>query len=547
MTDNLSKYYINRADQLFRSTERVNQEHQWAEIAEFVLNNHSSGFLGDTHSPGRKRTRRVFDSTATLAFQDLAAAIHSTLINPASMWSKMRLKNDQLNNDRSAIEWLEECNRIIHRTLNESNFDVQAGKSLQSYTGFGNMILLHESETSEDSPGAFDEFLFTALPLSQIAFEENHRGIVDSVYRRFRMTARQAVEKFGEENVNEKIKRCLEKDATKEFDFLHVISRRTRKKVKLNEFGLGAPENRPYESLFIDESHNELVEESGYYEFPVYVVRFNSMPGEVYGRGPSHTAINDIRSLNLFIKGYHNSVAKANEPPILMEDRNALTALDLRPGGQSVVRNVNGIKEWNTNANLNFSAMNIDRSREDLRKMYYLDKLLLPPRDQIGEMTAYEVAQRLEQIQKVLGPTISRLNSEFLSPLITRCFKILLRAGALPPVPPILQQLGVDIDIVFVNQLAKSQQIEDVANIQAYAQDVGLMAQIDPQAVDVLDVDGALKHIGRIRNVPEVAIKTEEEILEIRQSRAEQQQQQTAVEQGVGVADIISKTGLNQQ
>ena len=58
----------------------------------------------------------------------------------------------------------------------------------------------------------------------------------------------------------------------------------------------------------------------------------------------------------------------------------------------------------------------------------------LPP---IGtqQMTATEINTRVEIIRQQLGPLYGRLQSEFLMPLLDRCFGLALRSGVLPPPP----------------------------------------------------------------------------------------------------------------
>ena len=52
-------------------------------------------------------------------------------------------------------------------------------------------------------------------------------------------------------------------------------------------------------------------------------------------------------------------------------------------------------------------------------------------------MTATEVQVRYELMQRLLGPTLGRFQSEFLNPLIERVFGIMFRANAFLPAPEI--------------------------------------------------------------------------------------------------------------
>jgi hypothetical protein len=531
---------LRRGDKLFRSTERSNVESQWSLLSEFMLNNQSGNFQGED-TPGGKKTDRVFDSTAMQATHDLSAAIHATLTNPATTWSKIRYKAEDLNNNAEAVSWLESVNDRIHAAFNESNFDTQVSKAYQSYPSLGTMALLHDQE--EPTLEGFGGFRFQALHLSEIAIAENSKGLIDMVFRKFKLTARQAVEKFDIKKLDETIVEAAMEDPTKEFPFMHCVFPRDEKDVQLNELGQASGENRPIASVYIDTKSREIVEETGYYEFPMYVVRWNSMPGEVYGRGPGHIALPDVRTLNRVKELGLHAINKAINPPMLATQRGILGSLDLRPGGITIVRDPNGVKEFQTQARFDVTNFAVEDLRQSIGKIFFLDKLTLPPRTETGEMTAFEISRRVEEMQKVLGPTLGRLNAEFLTPLVVRAFKMLLRGGALPPVPAILQERGIDIKITFVNQLARSQKIEDVSNIQAWTQDLMLLAQDKPEALDYIDLDGIAKHTAQIRGVPEAAIANDDEVQAIRQQRAQQQQQQQALDSATQIADVAAKTG----
>lgn len=529
-----------RSNKLFSSQERGNVDETWCLLSEFIIPN-QSGLFQNVDSPGSKKTNRLYDSSAIQANHDLAAAMHATLTNPATKWSKLRFKDEELNNNDESLQWLEQANNTIHDFINESNFDTQISKNYQIYSSLGTMVLLHDV----DREGVeFSGYKFNAWHLSEVAFSENSNGIVDVLYRRFKLTARQAIEKF-EGKVSDKIKEAAEEDPEQEFKFLHCIFPRPDELIKLNEDGKAPGKSRPYASVFIDLSENLIVQEGGYYEFPAYVVRWQTLPGEVYGRGPGHIALPDIRTLNKLKDLNLRAVSKAVNPPMLASSRNILGNLDLRPGQITVLRDLNpntGFREMQTAARFDVTQLSSQDLKESIRSIFFIDKLFLPPRTETGEMTSNEVNQRLAQMQRVLGPTLSRLNSELLTPLVTRAFKILLREDALPAMPPILQAKGIEIDIVFVNQLSRSQQIDDLTNMVSFVQEVAGLAQVKPEALDLLDVDGIVKQTAKIRGIPEIALTNDDEVEEIRNAREQQQQAATALDAGNKMADIQSKT-----
>lgn len=531
---------IKTSDMLFNDSERTNMDPMWADLSEFLLTSQSGIFQGNNNNPGTKKTSRVYDSTAIQANHDLAAAIHGTLTNPATQWSRLRFKDEGLNNDEESTRWLEGVNNTIHSHLNESNFDTQVSKNYQAFTSLGTMVLFQEEGDNEEG-GIFGGLRFSAWHLSEVAIAENKDGFVDTIYRKFKLTAKQALEKFPDTLSDSARELAAHKPFTS-LEFVFCIMPRDREDVELDQFGLAPADKRPFAAYYVERKELNIVKEDGYYEFPVLATRWSTMPGEVYGRGPGQIALPDVRTLNKVKELSLHAIAKAIDPPMLATQRNVIGNYDMRPGKISIVKDINGLQEKVTGARFDVTSFAVEDLRGSIEKIFFLDKLLLPPRTETGEMTAYEVAQRMEQMQKVLGPTLSRLNYEFLSPLIVRTFKMLLRSGQLGEIPSRVAESGINLEINFVNQLARSQKIEEVTNITGWAQEMAFFAQLHPQVADYINADGIAKYTAQLRGVPEIAVTDDKVVADIRKQRAEQMQQQAMLDAGSQMSEIASKS-----
>lgn len=522
---------IRKAQKAFNCPERNNAQKTWALMSEFILPSQNTGWFEDT-SKGQRRDRRTFDSSAIINNRDLASAMHSTITNPTMKWSKFRFKNEALNDDKEAQAWLQAASSIFHDTLDDSNFDSQMGKDYLSLGGLGNAIL-YQSE----------DFKFTAWHLAEVAWAENSDNMVDTIYRKFKMTLKQAHEEFGDE-IGEDLVLKLDTDPYSELDFVHAIYPRKKEEVKLNAIGLSTdPKTRPFASCYVMTKGSKIVKEDGHYEFPVYVARWANLPGEIYGFGPGNIALADIRSLNKIKEENLKGLAQAVNPTKIVSKQNMISG-DFRPGALTVVRNIDQIKEFVTQSRFDVVAVEVQALQASIKSAFYIDKLLLPPRTETGEMTAYEVAQRLEQMQQILGPVLSRLNTEFLQPFVTRSLKILSREGKIPPIPQSLAakfpqsksgQPLVDFEIMFVNSLARSQQLSELRNVQQFIQETGGLAQLKPEVLDNLDEDAILNYNAEIRDIPTNMVRSKEDVKALRDQRQKQQEQQqmmASAEQG---------------
>jgi hypothetical protein len=536
---------IQIADQLFSSPERQNNVHLWDELSEFLLNNQSGLFLNSgTHNsigskiPGSKKTQRVYSSIGMQAAQDLSAAFQGTITNPATVWSKIRMLDEDLNNDDKVVSWIADCNTRMHHKFAESNLYNEFGKAYQSFVVLANLCLLQEEDPDTK------EFIFTSLHLSQLAWAENMKGLVDMVCRKFEYTAKQCIERWGDKN-HESILKAYEKNPQQVFEFLHCIY--PRDKGEYSPKKLTKASDRPIASIYIDLTNNVQVEEGGYYEMPIFSARWGLMPGERYGRGPGHLALPDVRTLNTLVQRGLETLALQVRPPILANSRDIIGPVEFKPGALSIVNNHVGFKEFVTQANVPAVEQSKKELANNIKALFFLDKLLLPPRTETGEMTAFEISQRVEQMQRVLGPVLSRLNQELLSPLIVRSFKSMLRNNEFLPTPDILLARGINIDIVFVNQLARAQQIQDVSVIQQWVQGLSVIAQAKPEVLDNIDVDGLAKHTAKVLGVPEEAIANDPEIKKIREQRAKAQQAATIGQAAMTASTVGKNLGVSVQ
>lgn len=536
---------IAKSKKAFSSQERTNVESIWKLLAEFILPNANGGFFGD-HTKGIRRDARVFASVGSQSNRDLSSFLHATITNPAMDWSKLRFRTDALNNLPSAVKWMQDSVTLVHQHLNESNFNSEIGEVYQSLSALGTSVIFHE-ELTEDTQGR--KFNFNTWHLSEIAYAENALGTVDTIYRKFTMTLKQLCEKFGDAVPSELQEKC-EHSPLEEYHLIHGMYPRDKKDIKLDKTtGMSAPEHRAFASCYVLLNGKVLLLEDGYYEFPAYVPRWSTCPAEIYGYGPGHVALSDVRSINKVWEESLKALAKSVNPTIFTTKMNMLSA-DLRPGRVTQVRDVNQVKEFVTQSRMDMIQFAVENISNSIKAAFYIDKLLLPPRTETGEMTAYEVAQRLEQLQQIMGPTVSRFNDELLTPLVLRSIKILLRANVLPPMPQDMLaalptkngQKDLDFEIMFVNSLARSQQLAELRNVQTFIQESTGLAQLDQgQCLDLIDFDKVLEYSAEIREIPEQLLRSDDDVKALRDTKQKQQAQQQALMQAQQVGDVANK------
>ena len=148
-------------------------------------------------------------------------------------------------------------------------------------------------------------------------------------------------------------------------------------------------------------------------------------------------------------------------------------------------------------------------------------------------------------MQQILGPVIGRIQAEFLNPLLQRIFMIMHRYERFREPPAELMESEANLDIEYVSPLARAQRMEEVFAIDRWFQQLGMMAQMSPEVMDVVDFENVGRLLAKRMGVPAEAMRGEEEMekmkIERQQAQAQAEQmamQQAGLEQAQQGADI---------
>ena len=501
--------------------DRQTWEDHWQQILDYVMPRKAD--ITFTRSQGESRTDILFDSTAITANNLLAASLQGTLTSPSLAWFHLKLRNEELNNQREVQLWLEDTARRMYDMFNESNFNTEVHEMYLDLTSIGTGAMLVE----DGDVGLPDEVVhFRTLHIAEYYIQENINGQVDTLYRKYSMTARQAVQEFGEENLGEKVLKAAKEKPDKSFVFIHAVEPTAD-----YERALGKAKTKlPFHSCHVCEEDKMVVRTSGYQEFPYLVPRWAKATGEIFGRSPSYNALPDIKTLNKAVEIGLKAWAKAIDPPLLVTDDGVIGRVRMTPAGITVVRSDGAVKPLQIASNWQVTDMKENQLRTAIRQAYYSDQLQLQEGPQ---MTATEVQVRYELMQRLLGPTLGRFQTEFLNPLIERVFGLMFRKGQFMTPPDNISEANMDIE--YVGPLARSQRMEEAVAVERLYQLAMTIGQANPDIMDLIDHDKAVRLRAKLLGVPKNILRGEAEVNQIRQQRIQQQQmamqQQQALEQ----------------
>jgi hypothetical protein len=486
----------------------LNQKSTWdghfQELGDYLLPRKAD--ITKRRMQGSKRTERIFDSTGIHAVELLAAHLQSMLTNVSMSWFTMGYRNRELAVDDEANEWLEECTRLLDTAIDRSNFSLEIHELYFDLVVFGTGCLFIEYNE--------DGLHYSARHIGEICVSSNDKSQIDTVYRCFKLTARQIAMKFPDAVLPDRVQKDLEKEPYNEHEVVHAVYPMVDMKKSLF--------NKPIMSCYYHKESKALLGRGGYDEFPFCVPRFNldSTSGMGFGRSPGMTCLSDVKMVNKMSEVSIKSAQKQLDPPLMCPDDGFFSPIRVTPGAINFYRSGTRDRLEPLQAGTNNPiALNMeDQRRQAIRNAFYIDQLQL---QQSPQMTATEILARQEQQMRSLGSVMGRLQHELLQPLIQRSFKLMLRNGELPPPPEKLQ--GQNIDIEYVSPLAKAQKSMDLQTTMRGMEIVGGLSEAFPELKDYIDEGGLAKYIVEYAGLPAKVVRSDDEVAAIKEQRAEQQ------------------------
>jgi hypothetical protein len=500
-------------------------ENHWQEVAERVWPTMAE--MTGWRTPGEKRSEKIFDSTAQRALPRFAAAMDSMLTPATQLWHGLQTGIPELDDDIAVRRWCDTIRDILFRQryAPTANFASQAFECYMSLGAFGTSAMF-----IDEIPGV--TLRYRAIPLSELVIDLDHTGRVDTVYRSFQLTARQAAQvPSWQGKVPQGIMSQLKSTPNTMFEFVHCV----RPNPDYRQ-GMAGGQGMAYISRYVSRQDNALLDESGFRVMPYAVGRYVTGPREIYGRSPAMEALADIKSLQEMEKTLLRVSHRMVDPPLILTEEGALNAFSVRPNalnyGYLREDGTPLVQPLQTPGNIPIGIEMTDQKRRAVNDSFLITLfqiLVENPR----VMTATEVLQRAQEKGALLGPTMGRQQSEFLGPIIERELDLLQANGAIPEPPPQLMDYvmsGGEILPKYTGPLARLMKSEEAAGLLRTVEAMLPVAQAsgDMSVLRRINADEAVKIIAEANGVPAKAMRTDEE-LAIMDMAAQQQAQAQAL------------------
>lgn len=515
--------------------ERSSWLDHWKGISDYLLPR-SGRFFVEDRNRGQKRHNQIYDNTGTRALRTLAAGLMAGMTSPARPWFRLTTSDPQLDEAAPVKAWLADVTRLMQIVFAKSNTYLALHTIYEELGAFGtaSTIVLPDYDTV---------IHHHPLTVGEYAIATDYRGKVNTLYREFQLTVAQMVAEFGKDKCSHTVQSLYEQGALdKWITVIHAIEPRTDRDTRKRD-----AVNMPWKSVYFEPGSEDgrFLRESGFKEFPALSPRWAKSGGDIYGNSPAMEALGDIKQLQ------HEQLRKAQgidyktKPPLQMPTNMKGNIADTLPGGITYLDTASptgGIRTaFEVNIDLSHLLEDIRDVRERIKASFYADLFLMLANNDLGRMTATEVAERHEEKLLMLGPVLERLHNEILSPMIDMVFNRMVEAGILPPPPEELQD--TELAVEFVSMLAQAQRAVATNSVDRFVGNLGAVAQLKPDVLDKLDADRWADAYADMLGIDPELIVPGEQVAIIRQQRAETAQAQQQAEMLQQGADAASKLG----
>lgn len=532
----LRKRVLRRWDVL--KAEREPYVPQWLEISRHIMPSSGRFLITSEKNLARDRWNKLYDSTAIRAANILQAGLMSGMTDPSSQWFALTTGSPELDESHAVKSWLDQVQRILEMAFTQTNIYQALQHTWREVGVYGVSAFV----VMEDPVHAF-----VAYPLvcGEYCIACDFRGLPDTLYRRFTMTAAQIVGRYGRQAPSSVLDAYDNEQFDQEFEVVHAIEPRfDRDPTK------GDNKNMPWRSVVMvvecGEQDSGILEESGFRQFPAVVGRWGASASDVYSEeAPGIVAVGDTLQLG------HHQIQKGNaidymvNPPLILPSDAKDRESDFLPGGRTYVSSPSAKDQvqpaFNVSLPLGDLREDIADVRNRINQAFSVDLFMMIANAGNGQMTATEVAERHEEKLMMLGPVLSRLNQEVLKPLIERCYSILAEQGQLPPPPDELR--GQTLSIEYTSMLARSQRAIRANSLDQFLTRIAQVAQFDPTVTQKLNGFNIVDEYADYFSVAPSVIVPSEEAQQAVQAQQQAQQQAVQMEQMQQGADAMAKLG----
>lgn len=498
----------------------------WDKLKKYVL--------PELLEPTERASARHYSTTAQRYTTLAANALQGWAYGRTISWLNIDREDRNTNGEESTKEerqWLQECRELMLDDLSKADFYDESLAFTEVVLNLSTGIMLLDWDESRNS------FVVENISPDRCVIEQDKFHHVNLCMYEFKLNKDQAEDMFGDD-CPEKIKNA--KGYNQDYTFTKAMLSSQRYDMDVSG------EGEWIEVIWSEDDRDRVLSERRTAHKPFVCWRFErSLTGSPWGcNSPGERCLADIISLNIMEKSKSKGIQLRLDPPIKATEG---LALNIVPAGVTRIRGSQDYAYAPPPGSSEEVLVEIQRKEANLKEAYYVDFFLMLQQTLEKNKTATEATLLADEKSQIMSSFTSRLNNEFLEPILETLWDMELKHGRLPQPPQSLE--GKEIRIDYISPLAIAQRKAQIyVPARQFITETLSFAQVDPSVQYIFKVPEYAAQMAKDMMIDERFLNTPEEVeqrvqaqQQMAQQQMESQQKQNEAKTNASVYSALSK------
>jgi hypothetical protein len=488
---------------------RSSFDQQWQEAAELFLPRQADFPSGGTRMQGQDRSNQIFDEYGQQCADDGTSVFEGNIMPRGQLWQLITPADDELAKLQHVAAWYEAKSRKLHkyRADARSGFVQESNESAASLMVFGNQAM--ECEHLADPVTKLKIGLrYRSEHIGRVYIEENWQGLPSRKHVKFRMSAAQAMDRFGSAMLERapqvaKAANGTPADKAREFEWLRVIKPNPSVDVERMDW-----RGKPWTCGFLSIADKEFVDIGGYRASPITYSRFRKSPTETYGRGPGTDTLPAVKAAQAIMIDLMVAAEMGLRPPLGAPDDATDMLINYAAGEITYgARDRRGNKMIDVLFEVADSqgALGVQEMVHRVLDRAFFRHLLFTNQDMKSHVTDGQLFERTQEKGVLLAP-LGRQEGEWFTPMLDREIDNMAQMGDFDDMPGEVREAGGIYGATYDNPLNRMLRAQAAGGYYRALDKVVAVAQYRPEALDIFfreyPLEKALRGIGDIEAIP---------------------------------------------
>lgn len=518
----------------------------WQEIAENFYPQRADFTV--TRYIGEEFAEHLYSSYPIIVHRELSTSFAAMLRPRAKDWFSISV-DDEDDLSQAGREWLAWSTKRMKAAMYDrrTQFVRATTEADADFAAFGQCVISREIIWGASTP----HLLYRTWHLRDVSWSEKSDGSIGELYIKWKPMIKDLVE-MGMDLHHNIARFAVGVENLQKTDCLRLV---VSTDIYMGPNGEG--EGYPWILVYLDTLNNHIMKVVPQTSMGFTVPRWQTVSGSQYAYSPATVAgLPDARLLQAMSLTLLEAGEMSVRPPMIATQDALRGDIQLFAGGITWADVEYDERKGDVLRPLNQDRRGLpqgyaerDRQQAMIAEAFFINKLTLPPPE--GDMTAFEVGQRVEEYVRAALPLFEPMEHEYNGQLCEDTFDALLRAGHFGSVQDIPRELqGRDVRFKFVSPLHDAIERKNAAIFMEAADLLERAAPLDPTALFNVDLGGTLRDALEGVGLPAKNLvpldQVEARVAEAEAAAAAEQEMEVAAKGGAAARDLAQAQQMTQ-